>query len=521
MSLRLLITGYPGWLTSRFLETLKEYPNVFSMIRCLVHSQHVISGLPQGPWEYVSGDLNDPMSLARALEGQDVVLHAAGIIHVQKIGDFYRINRDGTRNLLEAAVRAGVSKLVYISSNAAQGFCGGKGHELDESAPCRPVSHYGKSKRQGEEAVEEFQREGRIRTVILRPAMFYGPPVPSRHLDIYRRIQKGRFPVFGTGDYLRSVTYIDNLVQAVHLALTRKGADGKTFTIVDRETPTLNQIIRAMSKALGVSVKIDRYPRWIAQAAEIFDRVLEALGIYWMLPHIIGEAHKHIGYRIDWAVRELGYDPKVNYREGYRRAIDWCFASGRLDRSACGNKRKAVFFDRDGVLVRGLLREGEMATPLSLEEFEIEPEAAVLARSLRKRGFLIFVVTNQPDIARRRLNPAVLERMHERLCEALGGEDILSEVYVCPHDNEDVCDCRKPRPGMLLRAAEKWNVDLRRSFIIGDHARDVGAGRAAGCRTILIRKSYNQNTEADEMVDDLGEAVRRVFVSSESRAGQF
>ena len=513
MGLRLLITGYPGWLSNRFLETLKDYPAVFSSIRCLVHPGHSHPALTKNPWECFVGDLTDPESLRGAARGCDVILHAAGIIHVKKIRDFYRINRDGTRNLLEAAVNEGVSKLIYISSNAAQGFCEGKGHELDESSPCRPVSHYGKSKRQGEEAVEEYQKSGKIQTVILRPAMFYGPPVPERHLDIYKRIQKGKFPVFGTGDYLRSVTYIDNLVQAIHLAIQKPEANGKIFSIIDREIPTLNQIILAMGEALGTSVQIVKYPRWFAQAAEILDQILETAGIYWMLPHIAGEAHKHIAYRITRAEKELGYDPRVSYKEGYKRAMEWCREKGLLEKKTGLRKKKAVFLDRDGVLVKEMTREGKCYTPLFVEEMEVEPKARAAVNALRENGFLIFVVTNQPDIARGKLKPENLRKMHERLLETLGGKKVVASICVCPHDNEDNCDCRKPKPGMLRRAASEWGVDLEKSFIIGDHARDMGAGKAAGCKTVLIRKSYSQETGADEVAEDLEDAVSRVLAA--------
>jgi histidinol-phosphate phosphatase family protein len=514
MKNRILITGYPGWLTRRFLETLSGYSPDFASIRCLIHPDHKTPVAGQGPWEYVSGDLNDPSSLREAVRDCDIILHAAGIIHVKKVSDFYKINRDGTRNLLEAAVAASVEKFIFISSNAAQGFCEGKGHELDETAPCRPESHYGKSKRQAEEVVEKYSRAGKIKTVILRPAMFYGPPVPERHLDIYKRVQRGKFPVFGTGDYMRSITYIDHLVQAIHLAIQKPEAEGKTFAIIDREIPTLNEILQAMGDALGVSVRIRRFPKWMAQAADLLDRVIEAAGFYWMLPHIVGESCRHIAYKIDRAERELGYVPQLNYREGYKKAIDWCFEKGLLKRNP--GKKKAVFFDRDGVLVRTKVENGKVVTPSSLEEFEVEPRARELVALLRAKGFLIFVVTNQPDIARKKISSQVLEQMHERLCEYLGGPGILNHIYVCPHDDPDGCDCRKPRPGMLLKAASEWGLDLGRSFMIGDHAKDMEAAKAAGCKALLIRRKYNEKVKDGEVACDLEEAVHKVIALDEA-----
>lgn len=333
MGLKLLITGFPGWLSSRFLETLPSYGTDFSSIRCMVQPANFSHpSLKEIPWETAEADLSDEAALRNACRGRDVILHTAGLLHVKKIQDFYRVNRDGTQRLLEAAVSEGVSKFILISTNAAQGFCGGPGSELDESSPCRPLSHYGKSKRQAELVTQAFHEQGRIRTVILRPAMFYGPPVPERHLNIYRRIQRGKFPVFGTGDYLRSITYIDNLIQAVHLAIRQDAADGEVFSITDREIPTLNEILQAMADALGVELRTCRLPAWAAGLSAGLDQILERMGIYWMLPHIVGESCRHIAYRIQKAERLLGYDPKVSCREGYRRAIAWCFEKGLLER---------------------------------------------------------------------------------------------------------------------------------------------------------------------------------------------
>ncbi len=325
--MRLLITGYPGWLTTRFLETLGEYPQDFSSVRCAVHPDM----LPKlvRTWECVPAELGDRDALRAAARGCDTVLHAAGVLHVKRVPDFYRINSDGTRSLLEACVAEGVKKFVFISSNAALGFTDVKGTRLNESSPCNPVSHYGKSKYEAEKVVESYRNK--IKTVILRPAMFYGPPVPARHLDIYRRmIRKGSFPVFGTGDYLRSVTHVDNLVQAVHLSLRKSEADGKTFMITDRDIPTLNELVLAMADGLGVKVKLTRFPAWMARAAEAVDRVIESTGCYWMLPHIVGESCKNIAYEIDRAEKELGYRPAVNYREGVPQAIEWCIRQGHL-----------------------------------------------------------------------------------------------------------------------------------------------------------------------------------------------
>ncbi len=157
------------------------------------------------------------------------------------------------------------------------------------------------------------------------------------------------------------------------------------------------------------------------------------------------------------------------------------------------NGHRAVFLDRDGVLNRVVERDGKFASPRSLGDFEIVPGAAQAVRIIREKcRALVIVVTNQPDIERGKLDPKDLERMHDRLRREVPLDDLL----VCPHGT-DRCSCRKPKPGLLLEAAARWGIDLADSFMVGDSEKDIGAGRNAGCRTVVIRTSYNAQTTAE------------------------
>jgi D-glycero-D-manno-heptose 1,7-bisphosphate phosphatase len=169
--------------------------------------------------------------------------------------------------------------------------------------------------------------------------------------------------------------------------------------------------------------------------------------------------------------------------------------------------RRAVFLDRDGVLVETLVREQRAFAPVSLDEFRIVAGAGPLVARLRKAGLLPIVFTNQPDVGRGRLSPATLAEMHIRLRGAVPVEDI----FVCVHDGVDGCECRKPKPGMLRAAAEKWAIDLRRSFVLGDRWQDIDAGRAVGCYTVLIERPYSGEVNADARAADLAGAVQAVL----------
>jgi D-glycero-D-manno-heptose 1,7-bisphosphate phosphatase len=159
------------------------------------------------------------------------------------------------------------------------------------------------------------------------------------------------------------------------------------------------------------------------------------------------------------------------------------------------------------VLNPSVRRRGRLRAPLTLDEFRPFPWAASAVRILHQAGFRCLVVTNQPDVAAGELDDATLTAMHECLLEDVGVDD----VYVCRHGRADGCACRKPLPGLVLSAARDWGVDLSASFFVGDRASDVAAGRAAGCRTILVAGDENGDAEPDHRAQDLLAAVTTIL----------
>jgi len=148
----------------------------------------------------------------------------------------------------------------------------------------------------------------------------------------------------------------------------------------------------------------------------------------------------------------------------------------------------AVFLDRDGVLNKAIIRDGKPYPPRDLGEFAITPDARAALFALKSEGFLLVVVTNQPDVVRGRVNRAEVDAINAKLASGLP----LDAIEVCEHDDKEHCDCRKPKPGMILRAQQKLGIDLVRSFMVGDRWRDIEAGRRAGCRTVLIGDGYGE-----------------------------
>jgi D-glycero-D-manno-heptose 1,7-bisphosphate phosphatase len=169
-------------------------------------------------------------------------------------------------------------------------------------------------------------------------------------------------------------------------------------------------------------------------------------------------------------------------------------------------KRRAVFLDRDGVLVRAAPLKDYAHGPLTLEDFAVFPGVAEPVKRLRDAGFLTVLATNQPGIARGQMSWETLDAMHTILRAAVP----LDDIEVCPHRDADACACRKPKPGMLLAAADKLGIDLPASYFVGDTVRDVTAAQAAGVTPILIDWPYNRELEVRLRVRDLAEAAELI-----------
>jgi D-glycero-D-manno-heptose 1,7-bisphosphate phosphatase len=171
---------------------------------------------------------------------------------------------------------------------------------------------------------------------------------------------------------------------------------------------------------------------------------------------------------------------------------------------------RAVFLDRDGVLNTAIVRGGKPYPPASVSELEISAGAPECLRRLKEAGYLLIVVTNQPDLARGTQTREAVAEIHAVLRSALP----LDAIYVCDHDDAAGCQCRKPRPGMLLAAAKDFGIDLTSSFMIGDRWRDVEAGARAGCRSIFLDFGYAERgpeTAPAITVGSLSDAVEWIL----------
>lgn len=173
------------------------------------------------------------------------------------------------------------------------------------------------------------------------------------------------------------------------------------------------------------------------------------------------------------------------------------------------HSRRAVFFDRDGTVIESVHRPGfaggtkEVTAPFTRDELKFIPGMTRLMERLTREGFLRIMITNQPDVAHGYLTERVWSQIHSKVVDYLK----FDGVYMCRHRGQDNCPRKKPLPGMPFDASDNLGIDLPRSYMVGDTDADMQAGKAAGCRVILIDNFYNKGVEADHRVLNIMEAV--------------
>jgi nucleoside-diphosphate-sugar epimerase len=281
--------------------------------------------------EVIIGSVTDRSAVERSMRGVEFVFHLAAAFRELNVpNSFYdEVNVAGTRVVLEAARQAGVRKFVYCST------CGVHGNidhpPAGEDAPIRPADYYQRTKYEAEPLVKEFGRSG-METVILRPAAIYGPGDPERFFLIFKRVAKGSFPMFGNGRTLYHPLYIDNLVDAFLLCMPPGAGEGREYLIADERYYPIEEIVRAVGRALGVPVRIRHYPVLpVVVAGHICEAVCKPFGVTPpIFPRRVDWYRQNRAFDITRAKRELGYQPQVELDDGLRRTGTWYRQMGLL-----------------------------------------------------------------------------------------------------------------------------------------------------------------------------------------------
>ena len=282
--------------------------------------------------EVVIGTVTDRECARRCVRGVEVVQHLAAAFREMNVPErhYWDVNVGGTKVLLEESLAAGVKKFIYCST------CGVHGNVDQppggEDAPIKPADYYQQTKYEAEPLTLAFHREQGLPALIVRPAAIYGPGDPERFFMIFRRVARGVFPMFGNGRTLYHPLYIDNLVDALLLTLEPGRGVGRPYLIADEEYVTIEDLVRRVARAMGVSVRVPHYPLLpVIVAGHVCEKLCKPFGITPpIFPRRVDWYRQNRAFRIEAAKRDLGYQPQVGLDEGLRRTCEWYRTEGLL-----------------------------------------------------------------------------------------------------------------------------------------------------------------------------------------------
>ena len=317
----ILVTGTTGFTGGHLCARLaREGGRVRALVR---DPTRAASTHPPGV-ELAAGDLREPASLARAVEGIHTVYHIAALFRPENVSraDLIAVNADGTRNLLDASLRAGVRRFVHCSTVGVHGDV--HAPPANEDAPFAPGDHYQESKLLGERVAQEFQRDGRLPVVIVRPAGIYGPG-DLRFLKLVRAIARRRFVMIGSGEIKYQMVYIDDLVDGIIRCGTLAAAAGRIYLLTGEPAVTLRELVAIIARAVGVPSPRWRVPFWpVYVAGAVCEALCKPLGINPPLyRRRVDFFRKMRWFDIARAKRELGFAPSTDLATGIRKTVAW------------------------------------------------------------------------------------------------------------------------------------------------------------------------------------------------------
>jgi nucleoside-diphosphate-sugar epimerase len=314
-----LVSGATGFLGSRLAATLAGHG---LRVRALARTTSDLTRLSRAGIEVVIGDVGDRPSLARAVEGQQVVFHTAGLVTDWGNADaFMRVNRDGTANIIDACRRVGVEHLIHISSLTVLGLPR-DGRRIDEESPyvAAPSDPYTQSKIAAEKLVRAAHGQHGLRTTILRPGAIWGAGDALFLPRMVALMRRGRMPCVGRGENLIGLSHVDNLVQGCMLAAESPACAGQIYHITDGEPVTLRQVLDAIADAHQLARPRFSLPVWILLIAAAWAERAAKWRVGPQPPVItrysVRMLASHCRYDIGKARRELGYKPRVTFDQG-------------------------------------------------------------------------------------------------------------------------------------------------------------------------------------------------------------
>jgi nucleoside-diphosphate-sugar epimerase len=325
---KILVTGASGftggYLCRRLVKEKKK-------VKALVLPGIDTAELEKSGVEVVRGDLRDKESLISAVRGVELVYHIAAVYREEGIPrqTFWDVNVTGSRNLMEASLEEKVKRFVHCSTVGVQGEI--KNPPANEEAPYNPGDYYQQSKMEGELMALDFHKKQGLPVVVFRPVGIYGPG-DTRFLKFFRYIQQSKFRMFGSGEVLYHLTYIDDLVDGILLVGNTPDIEGEIFTLAGEHYSTLNVWAQTLADILDVKLSSRHYPVWpLWTAGALCEFICRPLRIH---PPIyrrrVDFFIKDRAFDITKAKTRLGYQPRVNLKTGMTRTAEWYKKQGLL-----------------------------------------------------------------------------------------------------------------------------------------------------------------------------------------------
>jgi len=325
-----LVTGATGLLGSHICEQLvaRKMP-----VRALARPGSDAALLESWGVQISRGDVTDPASLSAAMKGVDTVYHAAA-----QVGDwgpwgaFVKVTIDGTRNMIDAAQRAGVRRFLHVSSISTYGHPDGEGMVLDETAPLgvnlHRWSYYSRAKVEAEKLVRAAHADGRIAMTICKPSWLYGPRDRASMPRLIRAIRAGKCKLLGDGSNRLNLTYAGNEAEGCILAATSERAVGQTYNLSNDGEITLAEYFNKIAECIGCGPVRRRVPYKVAHNAaflmELVGHALHSRRPPLVTRYAVWLMGRRCFFSADKARQELGWQATVGYDEGIRRSVAWC-----------------------------------------------------------------------------------------------------------------------------------------------------------------------------------------------------
>jgi dihydroflavonol-4-reductase len=328
---KIAITGASGFIGARLAQVSRERGHevvALGRINNPIEAARTRS-LEASGVQLNDVDIGDAAGLQQALEGVELVFHLAAAQHEANVGEDYfrRINVEGTRTLLEAALRAGVSRFVHGSTIGVYGSAASG--ELDERSPTRPDNMYGITKLEGEQLALSYN--DRIPVTVIRISETYGPG-DNRLLKLFRAIKKGRFLMIGSGLNRRQLIYVDDLIDGMYRAAERRESGGEVYVLAGAETLTTRDTVDTIAAAMGVRPGALRLPFLpFLVLAVVMETTMRPLGLQPPLHRRrLDFFRKNFYFALEKSKRELGFTPRVSFSEGAGLTANWYQAEGLL-----------------------------------------------------------------------------------------------------------------------------------------------------------------------------------------------